>query len=301
MSASKQNTVRRFAETESLGVPGSSPRGMKQTRFSGSDVSAAVAIAFIVIFSFATVLFTLPFSPTTPDVSAIGLPPNATHLFGTDASGFDVFSRVIDAASRDVPIAIAGSLLSLLLGVPVGLLASGGRFGDILMRALDGFSALPILVLVIVAIQLLGGTAFDIIVAIAIVNTPRFARLTRAEAVSLRAARFVEAAVACGCSPLRIAVQHIFRNAYGVVLVQATLAAANAIGVIAALNFLGVGINPPTPTWGGMIRDGTTLLINGQWWAAAFPTIAIFAVVAALNVVADGIEARAENIHGGRS
>lgn len=301
MSTSRQKTENAPVSTGRIGVPSSSPRMEERARFSATDLSAVAALAFIVIFSFATVIFSLPFSPTTPDVNAIGLPPSATHLFGTDATGFDVFSRVIDAASRDVPIAISGSLLSLLLGVPVGLLASGGRFGDILMRALDGFSALPILVLVIVAIQLLGGTAFDVIVAIAVVNTPRFARLTRAEAVSLRSARFVEAAIACGCSPMRIAVQHIFRNAYGVVLVQATLAAANAIGVIAALNFLGVGISPPTPTWGGMIRDGTTLLINGQWWAAAFPTIAIFLVVVALNIVADGIEGRAENIQGGRS
>jgi len=266
-----------------------------------NDITVGVALIFVLALVSSSVLFELPFSPTKPDVDSIALPPSALHLFGTDAYGFDVFSRVLDAAARDLPIAIAGSLVSLLLGVPVGLAASGGRIGDLIMRVLDGFSALPILILVIVAIKLMGGTAFDIVIAIAIVNTPRFARLVRAEAVTLRSSRFVEAAVAAGSSPLRIAVQHVFRNSYGIVLVQATLAAANAIGVIAALNFLGVGINPPLPTWGGMIREGTTLLIDGKWWAAAFPTLAIFLVVVALNAIADGIEARAEGLGGDRT
>jgi ABC-type dipeptide/oligopeptide/nickel transport system permease subunit len=263
-----------------------------------SDIAIVVALIFLVAFMLSSVLLELPHVSTKPDVDAIALPPSATYLFGTDAYGFDVFSRVLDAATRDIPIAIAGALVALGLGVPVGLAASGGRIGDMFMRGLDGFSALPILILVIVAIKLMGGTAFDIVIAIAIVNTPRFARLVRAEAVTLRSTRFVEAAVAAGSSPLRIAIQHIFRNAYGIVLVQTTLATANAIGVIAALNFLGVGINPPTPTWGGMIRDGMTLLIDGKWWAAAFPTLAIFLVVVALNAIADGIEARAESTGG---
>ncbi|MDQ4214645.1 ABC transporter permease [Microbacterium sp. ASV81] len=259
-----------------------------------SSITIAVALVFLVAFMLSGVLFPLPFSPTKPDVEAIGLAPSATHFFGTDGFGFDVYSRVLDAGGRDIPIALAGALVALALGVPVGIAASGGKLGDILMRGLDGFSALPILILVIVAIRLMGGSAFDIVVAIAIVNTPRFARLVRAEAVALRSKRFVEAAVAAGASPLRIAVQHIVRNAYGIVLVQTTLAAANAIGVIAALNFLGVGTTPPTPTWGGMIRDGMTLLIDGRWWASAFPTVAIFLVVVAFNAIADGIEARAE-------
>lgn len=252
------------------------------------------ATTFLVVFCLAGLWADLPYSPTTPDVDAIGLGPSATHLFGTDATGFDVFSRVVDAAGRDVPVAVAGSLLSLLLGVPVGLFASGGRLGEAVMRGLDGFSALPIIVLVIVAIQLMGGSAFDVILAIAVVNIPRFARLTRAEAVALRSARFVEAAVAIGCSPLRIAFHHIFRNAYGIVLVQATLAAANAIGVIAALNFLGVGIRPPLPTWGGMIHDSSAMFIDGKWWAAAFPVLAIFLVVTSFNLIADWVESRVE-------
>lgn len=274
------------------------PRRLHLTR---RDVPALAAALFLIVFCLASRLFALPYSPTTPDPSAIGLAPGGAHLFGTDGTGFDVFSRVIDAAGRDVPIAIAGALVSLVIGVPIGLFASSGKLGEIVMRGMDGFSALPILVLVVVAIQLLGGSAVDIVLAIAVVNVPRFARLTRAEAVALRAARFVEAAIAAGCSPWRIAVNHVFRNAYGIVLVQAALGAANAIGVIAALNYLGVGIRPPAPTWGGMIHDGTTLLINGQWWAAAFPAVAIFLVVVAFNIIADAVEARVERFGGAAS
>lgn len=286
-------------DTKTAAKPADTQRARR--RLHRADIGAIVAVVFLLAFCIAGLWGSLPFSPTTPDPNAIGLAPGGRHLFGTDASGFDVFSRVVDAASRDVPIAVAGALVSLVVGVPVGLSASSGRIGEVVMRALDGFSALPILVLVVVAIQLLGGSALDIVFAIAVVNVPRFARLTRAEAVALRSARFVEAAVASGCSPIRIAVHHVFRNAYGVVLVQASLAAANAIGVIAALNYLGVGINPPTPTWGGMIKDGTTLLIDGKWWAAAFPALAVFLVVIAFNVVADAIESRVERAAGGRS
>jgi ABC-type dipeptide/oligopeptide/nickel transport system permease subunit len=286
------------AQTVALGAP-AAPGLVRRTRLSrwrrnSSTAAMVAAVTFLGGFCLAGLFAPLPFNPTSPDVTAIGLGPSLAHLFGTDATGFDVFSRVVDAAGRDVPVAVAGSLLALVLGVPVGLFATGGRLGEGLMRALDGFSALPIIVLVIVAIQLMGGSAFDVILAIAVVNIPRFARLTRAEAVALRSARFVEAAVAIGCSPLRIAFHHVFRNAYGVVLVQATLAAANAIGVIAALNFLGVGVRPPLPTWGGMIHDSAAMFIDGKWWAAAFPVVAIFLVVSAFNVIADWVESRVE-------
>jgi ABC-type dipeptide/oligopeptide/nickel transport system permease subunit len=257
-----------------------------------------VGVGFIVVLCAVAFWWPMPYSPTTPDVMAIGLPPDGAHPFGTDASGFDVVSRTIDAASRDVPIAVLGSLVALCLGVPFGLFAAAGRLGEVTMRVLDAFSALPVLVLAVVAIQLLGGSLLDVVVAVAIVNVPRFARLTRAEAISLRSARFVEAAESIGCSPVRVAFNHIFRNGYGVVLVQATLAAANAIGVIAALNFLGVGVHPPAPTWGAMIHDGSSMLIDGKWWAAGFPMLAIFLVVSAFNLIADGIEAGVERTGG---
>jgi ABC-type dipeptide/oligopeptide/nickel transport system permease subunit len=258
------------------------------------NLGVTLSVVFLVGLWIVAEFVTLPHSATVPDVAAIGAPPSGAHWFGADVSGFDVFSRTVYAARSDLPIAVFGALISLLIGVPIGLFTTTGRLGEAVMRVLDAFSAMPLIVLAIVAIQLLGGGAFDVIAAIAVVNVPRFARLTRAEAVTLRSARFVEAAVAIGCSPIRIAVNHVLRNAYGVVLAQAVLAAASAIGVIAALNFLGVGVNPPQPTWGSMIHDGSAMLIEGKWWAAIFPVLAIFLVVSAFTVIADGIERHVE-------
>ncbi|MGV9295647.1 ABC transporter permease [Amycolatopsis sp. NPDC003676] len=269
-----------------------SARRRSGRRFRNAGVLAA--LAFLAGLWVVAAFVPLPRSATVPDVSAIAAAPSATHPFGVDISGFDVFSRTITAAASDLPIAVFGSLLSLAIGVPIGLFTTTGRIGEACMRVVDAFSALPVIVLAVVAIQLLGGGLLDVIGAIAVVNIPRFARLTRAEAVALRQARFVEAAVAIGCSPLRVAFNHVFRNAYGVVLVQAILAAANAIGVIAALNFLGVGVHPPQPTWGSMIHDGASMLVEGQWWAAIFPTVAIFLVVSSLTVIADWFENRVE-------
>jgi ABC-type dipeptide/oligopeptide/nickel transport system permease subunit len=226
-------------------------------------------------------------------------PPGAGHPFGTDASGFDVFSRTIASAKRDLPLALIGTLASMAVGIPLGLFASSGRMGEGLMRVVDAFAALPMIIIAVVAVQLMGGGLLNIVFALAIVNIPRFMRLVRGESLALRKARYVEAAVAIGCSPLRVGFNHIFRNAYGIVLVQASLSAANAVVVIAAMSFLGIGVSPPTPTWGSMIQEGTTALVQGNWWVVFFPALAIFVVVSALNFIADGIEKHFEDTERG--
>ena len=256
-------------------------------------VAAAVVIVGLPVLA---LFMTHRFSPFTPDPNMISIAPNATHWFGTDGNGMDVFSRTIEAAKLDLPISLGATALALLVGVPLGLFATSGRAGDMLMRIVDAFAALPTIVIAVVAIQLMGGTAFDVVLAIAVVAAPRFVRLSRAAALSLRSARYVEAAIATGCSPLRVAFNHIFRNAYGVVLVQATLTAANALGTIAALNFLGVGAKPPQPSWGGMIGDGFSMLIRGDWWASAFPALAMLLAIASLNILAGALESRIERV-----
>lgn len=271
-------------------------------RLGGHASAVAVALALLVLIGLPllALIGAYPADPLHPDPNAIGIGPGAQHWFGTDGNGMDVFSRTIEAAKLDVPISIAATLLALVVGVPIGLFATSGRVGDAVMRVVDAFAALPIIVLAIVAIQLMGGGPANVILAIAIVGAPRFVRLSRAAALSLRSSRYVEAAVAIGCSPLRVAFNHVFRNAYGVVLVQATLTAANALGTIAALNFLGVGVKPPTPSWGAMISDGASMLIRGQWWAAAFPTLAMLLVIASFNVIAGAIENRIERVERAR-
>lgn len=265
-----------------------------------SPIMAAIAMVIIVGLPLMALVAPLPHDPMRPDTDAIGIAPNGTHWFGTDGNGMDIFSRTIEAAKLDLPVALAATALSLLVGVPLGLFATSGRLGEAIMRVIDAFAALPIIVIAVVSIKLMGGGATDVVLAIAIVAAPRFVRLSRAAAMALRSARYVEAAAAIGCSPVRIAFNHIFRNAYGVVLVQATLTAANALGTIAALNFLGVGVKPPTPTWGAMINDGVTMLIRGEWWAAAFPTAAMLLAIGSLNVIAGAIETKIERVERAR-
>lgn len=259
-------------------------------------VIGVLVLAGLILASF---VLPLPHDPLRPDPTALVQPPSAAHPFGTDASGFDVFSRTIESAQRDLPLALIGTIASMLVGIPLGLFASSGRVGEAVMRVVDAFAALPMIIIAVVAVQLMGGGVINIIFALAVVNIPRFMRLVRGESLALRKARFVEAAIAIGCSPLRVGFNHVFRNAYGIVLVQASLSAANAVVVIAAMSFLGIGVSPPTPTWGSMIQEGTTTMVQGNWWVVFFPALAIFVVVSALNFIADGIEKHFEDTERG--
>jgi ABC-type dipeptide/oligopeptide/nickel transport system permease subunit len=268
---------------------------------SRSSNALTVAAALIIVgLPLLALVMPYPHSPLTPNPNAIAVAPNGTYWFGTDGNGMDIFSRTIEAAKLDLPISLGATALALVVGVPLGLFATSGRVGDVMMRVVDAFAALPTIVIAVVGIQLMGGSALDVVFAIAVVAAPRFVRLSRAAALSLRSARYVEAAVAIGCSPLRVAFNHVFRNAYGVVLVQATLTAANALGTIAALNFLGVGAKPPQPSWGGMISDGFSMLIRGDWWASAYPTLAMLLAIGSLNILAGALEARIERVERAR-
>ena len=233
----------------------------------------------------------LQYSPVRTDVTSMSTPPSLSHWFGTDVFGFDVFARTIAAATSDIPLAAAGAIASLVIGVPLGLLASvKGRVGELLMRGLDAFQSFPLLILAIAAVVLLGNQLSNVVVAIAIINVPRFMRLIRGEALSLRESRFVEAAIAIGASKARIMFRHLLPNVIGVILVQFSLAAANAITIIATLSFLGVGVSPPEPTWGSMVQAGARVVANGQWWAVVFPGLAIVTAVAAFNLIAEGFQ-----------
>jgi len=287
------------------GLPRTSPglraagwagKGRARVAARSSNVVTALAAAIIIGLPLLALFMHYPHNPLRPDPNALALAPNGTYWFGTDGNGMDVFSRTIEAAKLDLPIALGATALALVVGVPIGLFATSGRVGDVLMRIVDAFAALPTIVIAVVGIQLMGGSPLDVILALAVVGAPRFVRLSRAAALSLRSTRYVEAAIATGCSPLRVAFNHVFRNAYGVVLVQATLTAANALGTIAALNFLGVGSKPPQPSWGGMIADGFSMLIRGDWWASTFPALAMLLAIGSFNILAGALENRIERV-----
>jgi peptide/nickel transport system permease protein len=254
---------------------------------------SGVAIGLFVLAAilFAAFLAPLPYDPFEPDAKAILLPPSSEHWFGTDRSGFDVFSRVIAAGRLDLPLALTATFISLVIGVTIGLLASSkGRGSESMMRVLDVFQAFPLLVLAIVIVTLTGNNLRTVVLAIVLIETPRFVRLTRSQALSVRESRFIEAAYAMGATNTRVLWRHLLPNVSGAILAQASLAAANAIVVIAALSFLGIGTSPTDASWGSMIRSGSQVIATGQWWVALAPGIAVFITVLAFNAVADGIE-----------
>lgn len=254
-------------------------------RNGGAVGGSTVLVIFVLLGYFAP----LPYNPlrSVPG-TLITQAPSATHWFGTDTFAFDVFSRTVMAAANDIPIAAIGVLLSLLLGVPLGLFASAkGRLGEYIMRGVDAFQSFPILILAIAAVVLLGNSAGNVVAAITIINVPRFMRIIRSEALSIRESRYIEAAIAIGASRLRIMFRHMLPNVTGIILVQMSLAAANALVIITTLSFLGIGVSPPNPTWGSMIQEGARVLTQGLWWIAFFPSLAIFISVAAFNLIAD--------------
>ena len=277
--------------------PGASPGSQKAARALRSLARGALAhkgltIGFVVILLILLAGFfaPLPHDPIQPNPESTLQSPDGEFWFGTDRFGFDVFSRVFASARLDLPIALAGTLLSIAVGIPVGLVASNkSRWSERIMRGLDMFQSFPLLVLAFAIVALTGNTLRNIIFAIALVNVPRFIRLVRSEALVLRESRFIEAATAIGASRSRVMLRHVMPNTMGIVLAQASLAAAHAIIVIAGLSFLGIGITPPDASWGVMIRVGSQNIATGQWWVSFFPGAMVFVTIVAFNLVADGV------------
>ena len=249
-----------------------------------------VGFVVILLILLAGFFAPLPHDPIQPNPESTLQSPDGEFWFGTDRFGFDVFSRVFASARLDLPIALAGTLLSIAVGIPVGLVASNkSRWSERIMRGLDMFQSFPLLVLAFAIVALTGNTLRNIIFAIALVNVPRFIRLVRSEALVLRESRFIEAATAIGASRTRVMLRHVMPNTMGIVLAQASLAAAHAIIVIAGLSFLGIGITPPDASWGVMIRVGSQNIATGQWWVSFFPGAMVFVTIVAFNMVADGV------------
>jgi len=217
-------------------------------------------------------------------------PPNLTHLFGTDELGRDVFSRVIIAARPSVMVSIVSVTLALILGVTIGLLSGffGGWTDVIGMRSMDVIFSFPVMLLALAIVAMLGPGIWPAILAIAVVYTPFFARITRASVLTVREETYIKAARSIGASNTRILRLHVLPNIMAAIIVQTSLSLAFAILTEAALSFLGLGVQPPTPSWGRMLFDGRGFLPDA-WWMAVFPGAAIFLTVLALNLVGDAM------------
>jgi peptide/nickel transport system permease protein len=216
------------------------------------------------------------------------------HWFGTDAAGLDVFSRVIAAPRVDVVIAVAATLISLLLGALLGLVAGYYRngFTDGITRVSDVLQAFPVFILAMIFVAVSGRNQVSLILTLGLLYTPIFLRLTRSRVVSERTRTYVESARAIGHRESSIAVRHVLPNAITPALVQASVTVGWAILLTAGLSFVGAGVRPPIPEWGGMIASGAEQIVNGKWWLSVFPGIAISIIVFGYAAVGNALQER---------
>ena len=251
-------------------------------------IGLAVIVAFVTIAIFAP--FLAPFDPVATNFGAVRKAPSAAHWFGTDEIGRDVLSRVIFGARASLEAGVLSVLISLAIGVPTGLLAgyAGGKIDMLISRVTDAVLACPFLILAIALAAFLGPSLTNAMIAIGISATPVFIRLTRGTTLAAKSEDYVLAARAIGNSPLRIAVRHVLPNIVPPLLVQATLAIAAAVIAEASLSFLGLGQQPPQPSWGSMLNTAKNYIDNAAWMAI-WPGVSIFLLVLSFNLVGDGL------------
>jgi peptide/nickel transport system permease protein len=253
---------------------------------------AVVGLAVIVIFALMALLasWIAPYDPIATSWTAVRKPPSWQHWFGTDELGRDVLTRVIYGARASLMAGGISVTIALTVGVPLGLLAGyrGGFIDALISRITDAMLACPFLILAIALAAFLGPSLADAMIAIGVSATPIFIRLTRGQVLSVKVEDYVEAARAMGNPRWRIALFHILPNIMPALLVQATLSIAAAIIAEAALSFLGLGQQPPSPSWGSMLNAAQRFLTTAPWMAI-WPGLAIFLVVLSLNLVGDGL------------
>ena len=228
--------------------------------------------------------------PIAASWSAIRKPPTAEFWFGTDELGRDVFSRVVWGTRASLLAGVVSVAIALLMGVAIGMAAGffGGWVDMLISRITDAFLACPFLIMAIALAAFLGPSLSNAMIAIGISATPIFVRLTRAQVINIKVEDYIEAARAVGCSPLRIATFHILPNITAPVIVQSTLTIASAIIAEASLSFLGLGQQPPEPSWGSMLNTAKNFMDNAPWMAI-WPGLAIFLLVLAFNLLGDGL------------
>ncbi|MDO8475618.1 MAG: ABC transporter permease [Candidatus Rokubacteria bacterium] len=237
-----------------------------------------------------------PFDPLEQDINERLREPGwqsaagRVHVLGTDHLGRDILARVIFGSRIALAVGFSAVLISGVLGMAVGLVSGyfGGKVDDFFMRLADIQLAFPFILLAIAVIGVLGPSLRNIIIVIGVSSWVVYARVVRGEVLSIREREFVQAAIALGSRDGRVLVRHVLPNAFTPWLVVATLDMARVIVIESALSFLGLGVQPPTPTWGGMLADGRVYL-STAWWLATFPGLAILVTVLGINLLGDGL------------
>jgi peptide/nickel transport system permease protein len=262
--------------------------GRRLLRRRSAVFGAVVVLGFVLLAVCAA--WIAPHDPVATSWSAIRQAPTAEHWFGTDEIGRDVLSRVVWGTQASLLAGVVSVSISLLLGVPIGLAAGflGGWVDAVISRIVDAFLACPFLILAIALAAFLGPSLTNAMIAIGVSATPIFVRLTRAQVLNVKVEDFVEAARAVGNPPWRIALRHVLPNITAPLIVQSTLAIAGAIIAEASLSFLGLGQQPPAPSWGSMLNTAKNYMDSAPWMAV-WPGLAIFVLVLAFNLLGDGL------------
>jgi len=261
---------------------------MRLVRRKGAMFGLAVIVLFVALAVFAPLL--APYDPTAQSWTSVRKAPSALHWLGTDDVGRDVLARIIFGARASLVAGCISVAIALAIGVPLGLAAGyiGGFLDALISRITDAMLAIPFLILAIALAAFLGPSLRNAMIAIGITTTPIFVRLTRGQVMAVKVEDYVEAARAVGNPPWRVAFVHILPNILPALMVQASLSIAAAIIAEAALSFLGLGQQPPAPSWGSMLNAAQRFLANAPWMAV-WPGLAIFLTVVSFNLLGDGL------------
>jgi peptide/nickel transport system permease protein len=248
-----------------------------------------IIIIAIVVITAVFAEFIAPYPPTAQEFKRLQ-PPSATNWLGTDDLGRDVFSRIVYGSRSSLQVGLIAVTLALVLGVTIGVLAGyiGGRFDNISMRGVDLLFAFPGLVLAIVIAGLLGPSITNAMIAIGIIYAPTFARVARSSVLTVQNELYLEAARLTGGGHFHIIRKHVAPNILAPLVILVTLSMSTAIITEAALSFLGLGTQPPTPSWGKMLSEGRRFM-EIAWWTTVFPGIAIVVAVLGFNLLGDGL------------
>ncbi len=251
-------------------------------------LAALVVLGFIAVAAGAPHI--APYNPTTPNFLAVRKPPSSLYLLGTDEVGRDVLSRLIWGARASLLAGVIPVGIALSLSIPLGLLSgyAGGWVDGAIMRVTDAMLAIPFLIVAIALAAFLGPSLTNAMIAIGIAALPTFLRLARGTVLTIKTEEYVESARALSCTARRIATRHIFPNMLPPLFIQSSITVAAAIIAEASLSFLGLGQQPPAPSWGSMLNAAQRYLSQAPWMAL-YPGLVIFVIVMALNVLGDGL------------
>jgi len=277
----------------SLG-PRSPKRQMLQAVLKAFNANKTSWIGLVIFLVIALMAIFAPWvtgqDPLEQDILARLKPPTEAHLLGTDYFGRDIYSRIIYGARLSLLIGLTSTALAMVIGSAIGMIAGwyGGRIDTLVMQVMDILLAFPSLILGLIIVAMLGPSILNIVIAIALTSIPPFARIARAPTIALKEREFIDACRALGYSDARILIIHILPNILPEILVMGSLWLANAIRTEASLAFIGLGVKPPAPTWGSMIREGFENILDSAWLVIA-PGGAILIVIFALNLLGDGL------------